>query len=330
MASKEVCSSCGGGISERPENKPPRARGRHARLLRRQARQARPIRRDGVPPGRPQGPPFVGDPLLRRVAGVLEGLEAPRRRDDVRDARGPRAHRGADRGEAPGRPHRRRRGVHGVEMEGGLRAPPRDPVDVAQGQGPDNARAQGFFGTLKCDFLEGRDWTGVGFEEFAAALDAHIERCRSAKIKKSLGLEDYPRTARGAGLCRVRLISPGNVRGSGYLPQPFGDGSAPRAAPLLQSGSSRLRGPAKRPARHIGDLRRPAGTGPSSCAGKPPVPGDETASPPPQPAQIANKPGERPRGVRAPRPGPAAGLRPPQNGGSGAGDLARRAGERRT
>lgn len=52
---------------------------------------------------------------------------------------------------------------------------------------PDNARAEGFFGTLKCDFFEGRDWAGVGFEEFAAALDRYIEWYRSGKLKKALG-----------------------------------------------------------------------------------------------------------------------------------------------
>lgn len=51
----------------------------------------------------------------------------------------------------------------------------------------DNARAEGFFGTLKCDFFEGRDWTGVGFEEFAAALDRYIEWYRGGKLKKALG-----------------------------------------------------------------------------------------------------------------------------------------------
>ena len=35
---------------------------------------------------------------------------------------------------------------------------------------PDNARVEGFFGTFKCDFFECRGWSGVGFEEFAAAL----------------------------------------------------------------------------------------------------------------------------------------------------------------
>ena len=52
---------------------------------------------------------------------------------------------------------------------------------------PDNARAEGFFGTLKCDFFEGRDWTGLGFEEFAAALDRYIEWYRSGKVKRALG-----------------------------------------------------------------------------------------------------------------------------------------------
>ncbi len=52
---------------------------------------------------------------------------------------------------------------------------------------PDNARAEGFFGTLKSDFFEGQDWTGVGFDEFRERLDGYIEWCRSGKLKKSLG-----------------------------------------------------------------------------------------------------------------------------------------------
>lgn len=52
---------------------------------------------------------------------------------------------------------------------------------------PDNARAEGFFGTLKSDFFEGRDWTGVAFEEFRAELDAYMEWYRGTKLKKSLG-----------------------------------------------------------------------------------------------------------------------------------------------
>ena len=40
---------------------------------------------------------------------------------------------------------------------------------------PDNARAEGFFGTLKCNFVEGRDWTGVPFDEFSRLLGEYID-----------------------------------------------------------------------------------------------------------------------------------------------------------
>ena len=52
---------------------------------------------------------------------------------------------------------------------------------------PDNARAEGFFGTLKCDFFEGRDWTGVPFGEFSRLLGEYIEWYRDGKLKKDLG-----------------------------------------------------------------------------------------------------------------------------------------------
>lgn len=51
---------------------------------------------------------------------------------------------------------------------------------------PDNARAEGFFGTLKSDFFEGEDWTGVAFGEFRDRLDAYIEWYRDAKPKRAL------------------------------------------------------------------------------------------------------------------------------------------------
>ena len=51
----------------------------------------------------------------------------------------------------------------------------------------DNARAEGFFGTLKCDFFEGRDWTGVPFDEFSRLLGEYIEWYRDGKLKKDLG-----------------------------------------------------------------------------------------------------------------------------------------------
>jgi len=52
---------------------------------------------------------------------------------------------------------------------------------------PDNARCEGFFGTLKSDFFDGRDWSGVTFEEFSRRLDEYIEWYRGKKLKKSLG-----------------------------------------------------------------------------------------------------------------------------------------------
>ena len=64
---------------------------------------------------------------------------------------------------------------------------------------PDNARAEGFFGTLKCDFFEGGDWAGVGFEEFAAELDGYIEWYRSGKLKKSLGWKTIRRSREELG-----------------------------------------------------------------------------------------------------------------------------------
>ena len=64
---------------------------------------------------------------------------------------------------------------------------------------PDNARAEGFFGTLKCDFFEGGDWSGVGFEEFAAEPDGYIEWYRSGKLKKSLGWKTIRRSREELG-----------------------------------------------------------------------------------------------------------------------------------
>ena len=61
---------------------------------------------------------------------------------------------------------------------------------------PDNARAESFFGTLKSDFFEGVDWTGVTFGEFRRRLDAYIEWYRGGKLKRSLGwrtIEQYRR-----------------------------------------------------------------------------------------------------------------------------------------
>lgn len=46
---------------------------------------------------------------------------------------------------------------------------------------PDNARAEGFFGTLKCDFFKDRDLTGVPFDEFSRLIGEYIEWYRNDK-----------------------------------------------------------------------------------------------------------------------------------------------------
>jgi len=56
-----------------------------------------------------------------------------------------------------------------------------------KGRSPDNARAEGFFGTLKQEFFYARDWTGVPYGKFVSELNRYIVWYRDEKIKKSLG-----------------------------------------------------------------------------------------------------------------------------------------------
>ena len=72
-------------------------------------------------------------------------------------------------------------------MEGDLRGPRVIRSMSRKGGSPENVRAEGTFGTLKCEFFEAGDCTDVRYKEFAAALNAHVEWYRSVKIKKSLG-----------------------------------------------------------------------------------------------------------------------------------------------
>lgn len=50
----------------------------------------------------------------------------------------------------------------------------------------DNARAEGFFGLLKQEFLHSRDWKGVGVAKFIAELDARMRCFRSGSISQAL------------------------------------------------------------------------------------------------------------------------------------------------
>ncbi|TNU87902.1 IS3 family transposase, partial [Eggerthella lenta] len=52
---------------------------------------------------------------------------------------------------------------------------------------PDNARAEGFFGTLKQEFFYARDWKGATKGCFVRALDEYVVWYRDEKIKRSLG-----------------------------------------------------------------------------------------------------------------------------------------------
>lgn len=51
------------------------------------------------------------------------------------------------------------------------------------GRSGDNARAEGFFGVLKVEFFEGRDWSGVTFPEFRAELGAYMEWYARGRLK---------------------------------------------------------------------------------------------------------------------------------------------------
>ena len=43
-----------------------------------------------------------------------------------------------------------------------------------KGRCPDNARAKGFFGTLKEESCNVRDWSRVGIDEFKERLDGYL------------------------------------------------------------------------------------------------------------------------------------------------------------
>lgn len=52
-----------------------------------------------------------------------------------------------------------------------------------KGMCPDNARMEGFFGTLKSEFYIGTDWSGTAPEEFIAELDAYMRWYRDGRLK---------------------------------------------------------------------------------------------------------------------------------------------------
>lgn len=69
-----------------------------------------------------------------------------------------------------------------------------------KGCSSDNARAEGFFGRLKIDFLCGRDWNGVTLGEFAGMLDAYLGWYRDVRLKSDLGYKSPMQYRRDLGL----------------------------------------------------------------------------------------------------------------------------------
>lgn len=51
----------------------------------------------------------------------------------------------------------------------------------------DNSACEGFFGRLKIEFYHGRDWRGVGANEFIERLDSYLRYYYEERIKKRLG-----------------------------------------------------------------------------------------------------------------------------------------------
>lgn len=50
---------------------------------------------------------------------------------------------------------------------------------------PDNARAEGFFGTLKEEFCNWRDWSQVGYEEFGDEICGYMAWYCDGRLKSS-------------------------------------------------------------------------------------------------------------------------------------------------
>lgn len=70
----------------------------------------------------------------------------------------------------------------------------------AKGCSPDNAGAEGFFGRLKNELFYGRDWRGVGYEEFRERLAAYLTHYNETRIKKSLDWMSPVQYRRSLGL----------------------------------------------------------------------------------------------------------------------------------
>jgi len=52
-----------------------------------------------------------------------------------------------------------------------------------KGRCPDNARCEGFFGTLKSEHLYGRDWSDVTLDEAAELVLGWCRECNETRLK---------------------------------------------------------------------------------------------------------------------------------------------------
>ena len=91
--------------------------------------------------------------------------------------------------------HYRRPGWIGICDENG-------PARSMSGKGcsPDDARCEGFFGRLKIEFFHGCDWTGVTIEKFMDMLDAYLRWYGDVRIKGDLDYRSPMQYRRDLGL----------------------------------------------------------------------------------------------------------------------------------
>ena len=164
-------------------------------------------RRHRVQGARRQGVPLAGDRLLRRGAGGVVGVPPPGLgAGGLLPGIVPRqAPRGAG---APRRALRRRVDVQVRLLEADMRGERRRALDVPQGCRPDNARAEGFFGTLKEEFYNGRDWSQVGVRRVQEA-DRRLHRmvrerqAQGVRRGRAQGVRHHSRAAEAPRLYRV-------------------------------------------------------------------------------------------------------------------------------
>ena len=186
-----------GEASEAPDDLPRDGRGRrHLRAGRPNALWATDVTELRIPAGKPHLPPTTdcldGMPMGWAMsaspdAGMANSslMGACAR---LREGEHPKGH--SDRGCHHRWPER----IKICDGHGIVRSMP------GEGRGPDNARAEGFFGRPKTEFLYGGDWGGVTPDGFADVLDAYLRWHRDVRLKGDLGYRGPMQYRRDLGL----------------------------------------------------------------------------------------------------------------------------------